>query len=227
MNQLNFNTECSKSELDLFMIPPIDMMHKRGIQFNYLASGVFSDSQTEFTISIPKNQDIFFNHAESSLYVKCRIVEASKKNELIDDKCKVSPINNFGSSLWKQVEVQIASDTVGNSNSHCAYGAYLETLLSNTAETKQTNCSLGLFYKDTAGEMENLCTTQSKPGTPIQIATTNPTQVPTIEMTPNNDGLLKRRKIMIDGKGVLELVTPIHSDLFKSDRYLINNTDIK
>ena len=46
-------------------------------------------------------------------------------------------------------------------------------------------------------------------------------------MTPNNDGLLKRRKIMIDGKGVLELVTPIHSDLFKSERYLINNTEIK
>jgi hypothetical protein len=50
MNQLNFITECSKSELDLFMIPPIDMMNKSGIQFNYLASGVFSDSQTEFTI---------------------------------------------------------------------------------------------------------------------------------------------------------------------------------
>ena len=32
---------------------------------------------------------------------------------------------------------------------------------------------------------------------------------------------------MVDEKGVLELVTPIHSDLFKSDRYLINNTDVK
>jgi hypothetical protein len=28
----------------------------------------------------------------------------------------VSPVNNFGSSLWKQVEIQIASDIVGNSN---------------------------------------------------------------------------------------------------------------
>jgi hypothetical protein len=128
MNQLNFNTECSKSELDLFMIPPIDMMNKSGIYVNYLASGVFSDSQTEFTISIPKNQDSFIDLAESSLYVKCRIVDSSKKNELIDDKCKVSPVNNFGSSLWKQVEVQIASDTVGNSNSLYAYGAYLESL---------------------------------------------------------------------------------------------------
>ena len=228
MNQLNFNTECTKSELDLFLVPPVDLMNKSGIYVNYPASGVFSDSQTEYIITIPKNQDSFIDLAESSLYVKCRIVQNSKKTDLLDENCKVSPVNNFGSSLWKQVEIQIASDIVGNSKSLYAYGAYLETLLSNTAESKQTNCSLGLFYKDTAGQMENTCLTQTKAGAPI-IATNKevPVNIPTIEITPNNEGLLKRRKIMLDGKGVLELVTPIHSDLFKSDRYLINNTELK
>jgi len=232
MNQLSFNNECAKSELDLFMIPPTDLMNKSGIYVNYPASGVFSDNQSEFIISIPKNQDSFIDLSECRLYVKCRIAEITKKNDPLTDTCEVSPVNNFGSSLWKQVECQIASDTVGNSNSMYAYGAYFETLLSNTAEAKKTICSQGLFYKDTAKEMENLCLTRSKEGTPVILSLqgSSPNQtisVPTTELTANNDGLLKRRKIMIDGKGWLELVTPVHSDLFKSDRYLINNTELK
>ena len=79
MNQLNFNTECTKSELDLFLVPPVDLMNKSGIYVNYPASGVFSDSQTEYIITIPKNQDSFIDLAESSLYVNVESFKIQKK----------------------------------------------------------------------------------------------------------------------------------------------------
>ena len=121
--------------------------------------------------------------------------------------------------MWKQVQVNLNGETVGNSNSLYSYGSILETYLSYGSESMKTIGSMGLFYKDTPGQMSTLnIATETKPDT-----TNNVVASP----LAHNVGFLKRRKLIIDGKGIIECINQIHSDLFKSDRYLVDNCELE
>jgi hypothetical protein len=42
-----------------------------------------------------------------------------------------------------------------------------------------------------------------------------------------NEGLMQRRKIMLDGGGLIEMMGPLYCDLFNSDRFLLDNIPIR
>ena len=44
---------------------------------------------------------------------------------------------------------------------------------------------------------------------------------------PVNEGLMQRRKILIDGEERIEMMGPLYCDLFKSDRFLLDNIPIR
>jgi len=129
----------------------------------------------------------------------------------------VATFNNFGASLWKQVQINVNGD---KSNSLYAYGALLKTLLSYGSEANKTMFVMGLFYKDSAREMSNITMT------PTSSTTTIATNQTIVKAEKHNSGLLHRRKIMLDGKGTIETVNQMHADLFKSERFLVDNSEI-
>ncbi len=82
---------------------------------------------------------------------------------------------------------------------------------------KDTVCFLGnyfgdkQYYKDTASAFENL----------------DKGLVKTEDKLEKNQGFIDRRQRVLDGNGKLELLTKIHCDIFNTDRYLLNNVELK
>ncbi|KAM9345107.1 uncharacterized protein F54H12.2-like [Symphorus nematophorus] len=79
----------------------------------------------------------------------------------------------------------------------------IETLLNYSEDTLKSQFSAGLFYKDTAGAMD-----------PIVI-TNGP-----------NKGLVQRAALTAESKEV-DLLGPLHGDIFFSERLLLNSVDLR
>ena len=67
---------------------------------------------------------------------------------------KVGPVNLFLHSLSGQLDITLNGRTISDGSSTCPYQAYLETLLSCGKEAKNIHLTSSLFYKTTAGKLE-------------------------------------------------------------------------
>jgi hypothetical protein len=195
--------ECSKSELDLFSVPPTQTSIESATFVEYHPVSSLSDgAPIEFDISSSGEDYIDFN--DSQLHVRVKIVKADGSPTADDEK--VGPVNNLLHSLFTQVDVSLNGTLVTDSTNTYAYRAYLEDLLSYGAEAKKSQLTCALFYKDEAGKMDE----------------NDPT------VADVNKGLKQRSSFITDGKEV-DLVGRLHSDIFFQSRYMMNevNTRIK
>ena len=94
---------------------------------------------------------------------------------------------------------------VSSTNNTYAYRAYLETLLSYSPAAKQSQLTGALYYKDTAGHMED--------GDPTVAAATN-------------EGLKSRHDLFAGGR-ICEMVGKIHADIFFQDRFIPSDVGLK
>ena len=115
----------------------------------------------------------------------------------MDANDEVGPINLTLHSLFSEVDIKINDTLISSTNNMYAYRAYLETLLSYGEDTKHSQLTASLYYKDDATHLDDA----------------NPTQAAA------NAGLKKRRSFFTNGRTV-ELLGTIHSDLFFQDRLL-------
>ena len=123
----------------------------------------------------------------------------------LDANQKVGVVNNFLHSLFKQVDAFLKEKQVTQASGTYAYDrAYLETLLNYGPAAKQSQLTSGLFYKDVAGKMEN-----ADPS----LAAANPG--------------LKARYVFSHESGIIEMIGPILSDIFMSERLLLSYVDLK
>jgi len=214
MNKSIHNSlECTKSELDLFYTPPTNTSIDTGgwgeIQ---PTTGVQDASPLEFAIAGSDSDYIQLNKTTLYLIVGFYKKDASGNDIAITNADACSPINNFGSTMFSQIDISFNGKSFETSNATYAYRAYLSDLLNYGEDAKKTFLQTSLFYKDTAYEFENL-----------NIAL-NPTSTPAV--TSINEGFSNRRQRIIEGGGKLELLTRVHSDIFNSDRYLLNNISV-
>jgi len=198
--------ECSKSELDLFSVPPTQTSIESGTFVEYRPISSLTDgAPIEFDVT--SSGDDYMDLANSFLHVKVKIVRANG-NEL-DAADTVGPVNNLLHSLFSQVDVSLNGTLITNSTNTYPYRAYLENLLSYGPAAKSSQLTAELFYKDESGKMD-------KP-TPLAA-----------DAADRNSGLVKRREFMARSREV-DLVGRIHSDIFFQQRYMLNevNTKIK
>ena len=217
--------ECLKSELDLESEAPIDTSNEYGNWGWYSADGL-DKNQGEITIDIPANPN-YIDFASCQLYTKTRIysTDLGLTTALTDENCTVAPANNFLYSQFKQQQIEINSTVVENTPNF-AYKCYMLNLLNYNNEAKNTHLATCLFVNDTSSKMEVINTKRFK--TVKQQSGESQAQSTSTEVEQDvNEGFLKRRQILLDGKGVLEMVGPIYSDLFNSDRLMLNNTPIR
>lgn len=192
------STECSKTELDLFTLPPTQTSIELGqwVQYKPLAS-LTDDAPLEF--AIPGHGDEYIDLSHTLLSLKVRILNVNGSIVTADSN-KVGPVNCLLHSLFSQVEVYLNQKLVSVSGNTYPYRAYIETLLSYGAGAKESHLSSALWITDTAEHMD---------------ATED-----------DNKGLKKRRAFMFNSSPI-DLMGHIHSDIFHQNKYLLNGVELK
>ena len=116
---------------------------------------------------------------------------------------KYTLINNALHSLIKQFTIKLNETLVTEQYDTQAYNAYFKTLLNFTEQAKKSYLTKALYYKDTAGHMDEVDNTSE-----------------------NNWGLMKRG-VFSDGRTEVGLVVVPLCDLFNTNKLLLDNIEIK
>ena len=188
---------CTKSELDLFSVPPTQSSIESGVWVEHQPLNNISDSgPIEFAIQ--SSTDAYLDLSNSVIFVKAQI----QKNDGSDlgDDAVVAPVNYWLNALFGQVDLSLNDKLVSASTNTYPYRAYLETLLSFGDEAKTSQLTGALWYEDTAGHMSAL--TQANTG-------------------------FQKRKAFTATSGEVEMVGKLHLDLFFQSRYLLSGINMK
>ncbi|XP_019617759.1 PREDICTED: uncharacterized protein F54H12.2-like [Branchiostoma belcheri] len=196
---------CTKSELDLFEVPPTQtsIVDGRWIEYHPVAS-LAESSPIEF--DIPGAGEEFTDLSQTQLYVRAKIVRPNGAD--LPGDAKVGPVNLWLHSLFQQVDVSLGGKLITDATNCYPYRAYLETLLNFGSEAKQTQLTSSLFYQDTPGKLHLV------------------DPYPAGDNPEVNEGLVKRANMIRESRE-LDLVGPLHVDLFFQDRYLLSKVDVK
>ena len=161
MQSIKGSNGCSKSELDLFYSLPTNTSITSSNYTNITLANL-SGEEPSFEINVPGTDDYT---DLSDIYLKLE-VSIEKDSTRLTSTSKVGPINNFGHSLFKKIELKIGvglnRKLVEVGNSHYAYKAYLLNLLNFGRDAKSTWLQSSLFYKDTEGEFDSIVTESTK-----------------------------------------------------------------
>ena len=182
--------ECTKSELDLFAVPPTQTSILKGqwVQFNPLTNVVDSDL-IEFNVT--GSTEHYLDLAHTIFNVRAKIVKENGTD--LEDDDVVAPTNLLLHSMFSEVDITLNDKLISASSNTYPYRAILETLLTYGPAAKSSQLTSALFYKDEAGKMNSV----------------DP------KAADANSGL-KRRHDMTKGSRVVDLLGPIHGDVFFS-----------
>jgi len=195
--------ECTKSELDLFSVPPTQtsIEHGNWIEYHPITT-VTGDSPIEFDIN--GSGEDYIDFANTMLYVKAKLTTQGDADLAAD--AAVGPVNLFLHSLFSQVDILLNGTLITQSTNTYPYRSMLETLLSYGEDTKKSQLTSALFYKDQAGTMDS-----------VDVGN---------DPAPRNDGLIKRRSIARESRE-FDMMGRLHADIFFQDRYMLNEVAIK
>ncbi|CAH3044872.1 unnamed protein product [Porites lobata] len=195
--------ECTKSELDLFTIPATQTSITKGQWIEYHPISNITDSgPIEFCVS--GTGDEYLDLARTQLFVKAKITKAN--GTAIDADTQVGPVNLFLHSLFPQVDVSLNERLISPSTNTYPYRAMIETLLNYGEEAKTSQFSMAMFYKDTPGKMD----------------VANPVAA--------DDAANKGLKVRYDftkESHIVDMMGPIHSDIFFQDRLMLNGVNLR
>ena len=228
-----YSKRCEKSEVDLFSIPPTQLSLEKGrwIEYRPLSSVQNNDSAITFVIA---GTDEYLDLSKTILVVEGKVVPGTG-GDLDSGQTSIAPVNNFLHSLFRQVDVYFNGKQVTPAMGTYAYRSYLETLLNYDVSAKQSQLSSAMYYKDTAGKMDEagaLPQTKSVKVKPVTIGNDGSENVGSEETVSipvpgtGNQGFAKRHQFIENSKK-FTLSGPIFTDVFMSDRLLINMLDLK
>ena len=189
--------ECSKSELDLFSLPPTQtgIEKSQWVEHRPLTT-LTDDGPIEFHIS--GSGEEYVDLSETYLMVTATIKQTDGTN-LQATETEIGPVNYWLHSLFSQIDLSLNERLVTSSTNTYPYRAYLETLLSYGPAAKSSHLTSALWYKDTHSFMED---------------------------AEHNDGLKLRRK-WITGSNLVTMIGKPHLDLFFQDRLMLNGLDMR
>lgn len=192
--------DAQPSSLDLFSLPPTQTaIEKIYYQEVRPISQISGNSPIEFII-LGQNGMEYVDLSQCKLYIKARIVHSNGSH--LSPIEYVGPVNLLTGSLFSQVDVTLQGKSVTSTTNHYPYKCIFETLLSYESEAKTPQLTSQLFIKDTHGTLDD---NDVKNG--------------------QNNGLYARSIYFQESKTV-ELEGPFFSDVFKMNRYILNQVSI-
>jgi len=127
--------ECTKSELDLFSIPPTQTSIENGSWVEYHPLSTLADgSPIEFEVN--GSGEDYIDYANTYLHVRAKITQADGAD--IANNAPVGPVNLFLHSLFSQVDVALNGTQITPSMNTYPYRAMIETLLSYGGDAKES-----------------------------------------------------------------------------------------
>ena len=134
--------ECTKSELDLFGVPPTQTSVEHGYwEQKGLTSTLMDQGPYEFAVN-------------TYLLVEAQIVNTDGSN--LDRDADVGPVDLWMHSLFSDVSVSLSEKLVSPLTSMYPYRAYIEPILSYGPATKESELMGVMWYKDTPGQQDNI-----------------------------------------------------------------------
>jgi len=196
--------EATKSELDLFTVPPTQTSIEKGQVIPYKPfSSISNSGPIEFVV--PGHGEDYIDLAHTMLFVKAQILDGqgnplhNNENDPAAAAAAVGPVNNWLHSLFTQVEVYFNQKRVSPSAGNYAYRAYIDTLLTYGSTAKNSHLGCALWYKDTAAKFS----------TPAE-----------------NDGFKKRAQFTRNSQEV-ELYGSLYCDVFNMNKFLLNEVELR
>ena len=229
-----YSKRCEKSEVDLFSIPPTQLSLEKGrwIEYRPLSSVQNNDSAITFVIA---GTDEYLDLSKTILVVEGKVV-AGTGGDLSTGQASIAPVNNFLHSLFRQVDVYLNGKQVTPAMGTYAYRSYIETLLNYDVSAKESQLSSAMYYKDTAGRMDEAGSLPSSMTIKNVTAVTSTTNGNDATLTTENVSIpvpgtgnqgFAKRHTFIENSKKFTLSGPIFTDVFMSDRLLINMLDLK
>ena len=190
---------CAKSELDLFTVPPTQLSIDKSFTVSYQSSTPLKGSgPLKFQVD---GCDDFTDLSQTMLYVNVQIVNSNGKQ--LDPTDIVALTNLFLHSLFSKVELKLNGKQVCSMNNRIyPYRAMLETLLNYGSDAKSSHLECELYYKDTAGAMEDM------------------------KEDSKNVGFIDRLQYTLQDDGSIEMMGRLHHDMFQQEKLLLSKTDI-
>jgi hypothetical protein len=137
--------ECTKSELDLFEVPPTQTSVEHGYwEQKGLTSALTDQGPYEFAVS--GAGDEYIDLANTYLFVEAQIV--ADDDTALDARADVGPVNLWMHSLFSDVIVSLNEKLVSPLTS---LYPYIETLLSYGPAAKKSQLTGVMWYKDRPG----------------------------------------------------------------------------
>lgn len=144
------STPSTKSELDVFTVPPTQVVVKRGFweEIQPLNS-ITNDGPYEFRIPPDPN---YIQLNKNFLYIQFRIkTPAVAPNAAVPD---YAAINLIGKTFLKQVKCFIANKLVYDSSDKYAYRAFLETELNYGHDAKDSHLQSAFYFKENGSKID-------------------------------------------------------------------------
>ena len=192
-----------QSNLALFDIPPVETATEKVEYIEYRPVGQLSrGSPLEFNISGVGQE--YISLKDTRLYIKARILKQNGVDYIpVTDLDHVGFINLPLQSIWRSVDVSLQQQVISPNVSTCyPYKAICDVLLANDIGAKQSQLQSQLYYKDTAGSMEERDPTSGQ-----------------------NFGLTQRWSYTKEGNAVC-MEGPIYMDILQQDRLLLNGVEV-
>ena len=227
-----FSKRCDKSEVDLFRVPPTQQSLERGRWIDYAPLSSVDNPNSAITFLIA-GTDEYIDLSKTILTVTGKVTLKDGTSKLTGGgQSNVAPVNNFLHSLFRQVDVYLNGKQVTPAMGTYAYRSYIETLLNYDVSAKQSQFSSALYYKDTATQMEETGTlgwssqVVNYRSAGAQWDATQNASVKVYAPPKGNQGFAKRHQFIKNGNRFV-LSGPIFSDIFMTDRLLLNMMDLK
>jgi hypothetical protein len=191
-------TEGSPRELEIFALPPVQTAVEKLYYIDCRpVSQITGDGPLEFNVS-GQGQE-YLDLRKCKLYVRAKVVKADGTNLAHNEKTSVC--NNTLNSLFSQVEVTLGGKIVSTASNLSAYRSYIQTLLNNGVDSKESRLQSQLWYMD-----------DDDVNDPSPLST--------------NAGLGERYEWTKESKE-FDMLTFLGEDIFNVDRYMLNGVDLQ
>ncbi|XP_071578895.1 uncharacterized protein F54H12.2-like [Temnothorax nylanderi] len=204
------SSECLKSELDFFSLPPTQtsIESSQWIYYKPITS-LGDDAPIEFVI--PGHGEDYLDLTHTMLSLRIRVETSPLAGGGGDGQTstpggpafKVGPVNHLLHSMFNQIDVYFNQKLVSPPNNAYAYRAYIEALLNYSSPAKTSHLTSCLWDMDTPGLMDAL-----------------------IDSETPNPALVRRARYIHEGHA-LDLIGHLHCDVFNQDKFLINGVEVR
>ena len=200
MNPLHaYEGSCSKSEVELFNTPPVNISMSRGDFVSHQPVATLTDDgPIEF--HVPSSAEDYIDLGRTLLYLKLKVLQ--NDGTALGANAHVAPANLMLHTLFSQVDVKFRDTLVTPSVNTYPYKSYLETLLVYGEGAKHSHKTSEGWYADKGAGVED----------------TDPANT-------TNSGFTSRHNFIARSR-VVELLGRPHCDVLQQDRYLIPGVDV-